>query len=75
MLAAVRRSKTEAKLSQRAAVEELIVEGPSAALEAIEACRADLAEAGGVAEFTLSEATILATTVRLAPSTDARTAH
>ena len=50
VLGAVRRAKTEAKLSQRAAVEELIVDGPRSALAAIEACRTDLAEAGGIAD-------------------------
>ena len=75
VLAAVRRAKTEAKLSQRAAVEELLVEGPSGALAAIEACRTDLADAGGVATFTFSEGPTLATTVRLAPSTDSTPAH
>ncbi len=75
VLAAVRRGKTEAKLSQRAAVEELVVHGPRSVLDAIEACRADLAEAGGIAEFSLSEAANLVTSVRLAPSTDARVAH
>jgi hypothetical protein len=54
VLAAVRRSKTEAKLSQRAAVEELTSRA-TVDLEAIEACRTDLAEAGGIAEFVLSE--------------------
>jgi valyl-tRNA synthetase len=75
VLAAVRRSKTEAKLSQRAAVEELAVQGPRSVLDAIEACRTDLAEAGGIAEFSLSENGQLVTAVRLAPSTDARAAH
>ena len=75
VLGAIRRTKTEAKLSQRAAVEELTVEGPSSALEAIEACRTDLSEAGGIAEFSLSEGPNLVTTVRLAPSTDAKVAH
>ncbi len=75
VLGALRRSKTEAKLSQRAAVEELAVAGPRSALEAIEACRTDLAEAGGIAEFALSEGPTLVTTVRLAPSTDVKVAH
>jgi len=75
VLAAVRRAKTEAKLSQRAAVEELIVEGPADALAAIEACRADLAEAGGITTFTLSQRPALSTTVRLTPSTDSTVAH
>jgi valyl-tRNA synthetase len=75
VLASVRRAKTEAKLSQRAAVEELIVDGPPQALAAVEACRADLAEAGGIAEFTLSAGDVLLTAVRLAPSTSAGAAH
>ncbi|MEY2400341.1 MAG: valyl-tRNA synthetase [Ilumatobacteraceae bacterium] len=75
VLAAVRRAKTEAKLSQRAAVDELIVEGPPTALRAIEEGRSDLAEAGAIAQFTLSEGPVLRTTVRLAPSTDVKTAH
>jgi valyl-tRNA synthetase len=75
VLAAVRRAKTVAKLSQRSAVEELIVEGPADALAAIEACRADLAEAGGITTFTLSQGPALSTTVRLTPSTDSTVAH
>ena len=75
VLAAVRRAKTEAKLSQRATVEELVVDGPPTALAAIEACRTDLAEAGSVTQFTLSEGDSLLTAVRLAPSTDARPAN
>jgi valyl-tRNA synthetase len=75
VLGVVRRAKTEAKLSQRATVDELTLEGPSEVLTAIEACRTDLAEAGGITLFTLSEGANLATTVRLAPSTDARTAN
>jgi valyl-tRNA synthetase len=75
VLAAVRRAKTEAKLSQRATVEELVVDGPPTALAAIEACRTDLAEAGSVARFALSPGDTLLTAVRLAPSTDARPAH
>ena len=38
-------------------------------------CRSDLAEAGGIVLFTLSEAANLQTTVRLAPSTDVQPAH
>ncbi len=75
VLGAVRRAKTEAKLSQRATVDELIVDGPTTALAAIEACRSDLAEAGGIAQFTLSSSETLLTAVRLAPSTDAKVAH
>ena len=75
VLGAIRRAKTEAKLSQRAGVEELIVDGPPHALAAIEACRADLAEAGGVTEFTMSTGDALLIAVRLTPSTNAEVAH
>jgi valyl-tRNA synthetase len=75
VLAGVRRAKTEAKLSQRATVDELIVAGPATALAAVEACRTDLAEAGGISEFSLSDAPTLAMTVRLTPSTDVSAAH
>ncbi|HEY7627768.1 MAG TPA: valine--tRNA ligase, partial [Ilumatobacteraceae bacterium] len=75
VLATIRRAKTEAKLSQRAAVEELIVDAPPAVLASLEACRADLLEAGGVGTFTLSSGETLMTAVRLAPSTEDRTAN
>jgi valyl-tRNA synthetase len=75
VLGAIRRAKTEAKLSQRAAVEELIIDGPAHALEAIEACRADLAEAGGVGQFTMAPGDALLIAVRLTPSTNAEVAH
>jgi valyl-tRNA synthetase len=72
VLGVVRRAKTEAKLSQRAAVEALTVEGPRVALDAIAACRADLAEAGAIAAFELSEGDTLLASVRLSPSTDSQ---
>jgi valyl-tRNA synthetase len=75
VLGTIRRAKTEAKLSQRAGVEELIVDGPANALAAIEACRDDLAEAGGIETFTLSPGDDLLTAVRLAPSTEVKTAN
>jgi valyl-tRNA synthetase len=75
VLATVRRAKTESKLSQRATVDELAVHGPRAALAAIEACRDDLAEAGGINRFALSDGPTLLTEVRLSPSTDVKTAH
>ncbi len=75
VLAAVRRAKTEAKLSQRATVGELIIDGPSRALAAIEACRADLAEAGGIVDFMMSPGDTLLIAVVLTPSTDAEAAH
>ncbi len=79
VLAAVRRAKTESKLSQRATVDEMVVEAPPAALAAVEATRSDLSEAGGIAEFTLRDGATLRTEVRLTPSssgpTDVKTAQ
>ncbi|MEY2445776.1 MAG: valyl-tRNA synthetase, partial [Ilumatobacteraceae bacterium] len=75
VLAAVRRAKTEAKLSQRAPVEALIIDGPPHALAAIEACRADLAEAGGIARLAMSPGDTLLVSVRLTPSTNSEAAH
>jgi valyl-tRNA synthetase len=75
VLAAVRRAKTEAKLSQRATVDEIVVSGPPTALAAVDSCRSDLAEAGGITEFMLVEAATLATAIRLTPSTEPTAAH
>jgi len=49
VLARVRRSKTEAKVSQRAAVELLVVRGPEALLAQVRLGLADLRDAGSVA--------------------------
>ena len=68
VLAIVRRAKTEAKLSQRASVDELLVSGPPEAVAAIEACRNDLAEAGGIKEFKISDGATLVAGVRLTPA-------
>ena len=68
VLALVRRAKTEAKLSQRATVDELIVTGPPEALAAIEACRNDLSEAGGIKEFIVADGPALVAEVRLTPA-------
>ena len=56
MLASVRRAKTEAKLSQRAAVATLDVLGPLGWIAAVEACRDDLVEALTITTLTVSEA-------------------
>jgi valyl-tRNA synthetase len=68
VLAIVRRAKTEAKLSQRASVDELLVSGPPEAVAAVEACRNDLAEAGGIKELKVSEGAALVAEVRLTPA-------
>ena len=56
VLGAIRRAKTEAKVSQRAAVETLGVTAPAALLEGLGVGIADLAEAGSVREFLLQPA-------------------
>ena len=55
VLGRVRRAKTEAKLSQRAGVERLVVRGPASALAAIAAAEADLRDVGSVAAIELVE--------------------
>jgi valyl-tRNA synthetase len=55
VLAHVRRAKTEAKVSQRAAVEQLTVTGPPAFLAALRAGADDLGDAQGVRELVLHE--------------------
>ena len=56
MLGRVRRVKTEAKVSQRAAVATLDVRGPQAWIASVGASRYDLAEALTVTTMTLAEA-------------------
>ena len=67
VMAAIRRAKTEAKSSQKAAVSLAVVSGPSDVLGMVHAAQADLRDAGTVAEFQWVEADVLATDVRLAP--------
>ena len=69
VLAQVRRAKTEAKVSQKNAVESAVVTAPSASLAAFEAARADLSEAGSVRAWTTIDATDgpITVTVTLAP--------
>jgi valyl-tRNA synthetase len=69
VLAQVRRAKTEAKVSQRAAVERVEVRGPAAALAAVEVGRADLVDAGSIAVVELVEGSgELAVAVSLTPT-------
>jgi valyl-tRNA synthetase len=56
VLALVRRAKTEAKVSQRAAVATLELAGPAEWLAAIDAARADLVETLTVADLVIAEA-------------------
>jgi valyl-tRNA synthetase len=66
VLTRVRRAKTEAKRSQRAAVESLLVTVPAAALGALEAGRADLVDAGSIRSLSMVEGEALDVVVTLA---------
>ncbi len=66
VLASVRRAKTEAKVSQRAAVATLVVGGPADWLAAVEAARDDLTEALSVTTLTLDRADDVSITATLA---------
>ena len=68
VLAAVRRAKTEAKVSQRAEVASLVVQGTDAAIAAVSGAMTDLVFAGSILGHTLSGgASELVTSVTLAP--------
>ncbi|CAB4544268.1 MAG: valine--tRNA ligase [Actinobacteria bacterium] len=67
VLAQVRRAKTEAKVSQRAAIESLVVRGPAAARTAVEAALADLRDAGSIDSVVFEDADQLGCAVTLAP--------
>jgi valyl-tRNA synthetase len=66
VLGAVRRAKTTEKRSMRAKVALLTVAGPRAVLDAVEAARGDLVDAGGVEDLVLEEAETLLVSVTLA---------
>ena len=66
----VRRAKTEAKQSQKAAVELLVVTAPAAQHASITAGASDLADAGSVAEMTLVDGQQMSCEVTLAPVAD-----
>jgi valyl-tRNA synthetase len=66
VLEAVRRAKSGAKASQRAAVARCAVVAPRAALDALRAAHGDLCAAGGIEELALSEGDELAVEVTLA---------
>jgi valyl-tRNA synthetase len=69
VLAAVRRAKTEAKVSQRAEVSELVVTGPDSATTAVRAAMVDLRFAGSVLNHTINETgSEIVTSVTLAPT-------
>ena len=69
VLGLVRRTKTEAKVSQRAQVASLRVTVPAATLGALEAGRADLLEAGSIQHVDIVAGDTVGCVVELAPST------
>jgi valyl-tRNA synthetase len=66
VLEAIRRAKSTAKVSQRAGVSLCAVSGPSVLLDVVRAGEEDLAKAGGVREWHLSESSDVTITVTLA---------
>lgn len=68
MLAAIRRAKTEAKASQKAAVSLAVVSGPADVLALVRAAQVDLSDAGSVAELQWADADTLSVAVTLAPA-------
>jgi valyl-tRNA synthetase len=69
VLGLVRRTKTEAKVSQRAQVASLRVTVPAAARGAFDAGRADLLEAGSIMHVEIEAGDVVGCDVELAPST------
>jgi valyl-tRNA synthetase len=67
VLAQVRRAKTEAKVSQRAAVDTLVVYAPDAAREAIDGALADLRDAGSITTVVFEPGDQITCEVTLAP--------
>ncbi len=66
VLTQVRRAKTEAKRSQRAAVASLVVTAPQALHAAIDAGRADLVDAGSIRALEVVDGETVSTVVTLA---------
>jgi valyl-tRNA synthetase len=65
VLTQVRRAKTEAKRSQRAGVESLVVAAPGSLHAAIESGRSDLVDAGSIRNLTIVDGDAVTTTVTL----------
>jgi len=66
VLSLVRRAKTEAKVSQKAAVETLVVTASDSEVAALSAAQDDLANAGSIAQFTFKVGSPLACEIELA---------
>jgi valyl-tRNA synthetase len=64
----VRRTKTEAKVSQRAAVTSVAVTGPSALIDAVNACRDDLMKTGSIVDLVVGVGDAVTVDVVLAPA-------
>jgi valyl-tRNA synthetase len=67
VLSEIRRTKTEAKVSQRAKVSSVVVSCDASRRAAVDESRSDLVKAGSVADFSIVEATELGVSVTLAP--------
>jgi valyl-tRNA synthetase len=65
VLAAVRRAKTEAKLSPKSPVDVVRVSGPPAFIAAVRAASADLCDAGNVARLEWADAPDVTVSVEL----------
>ena len=70
VLAAIRRAKTEAKVSQKAVVSLLVVTAPTATQSLLVAAEGDLRDAGSVETVRYETGDNLACTVELAPVTE-----
>jgi valyl-tRNA synthetase len=68
VLSEIRRCKTEAKVSQRAAVSHVVVACDDARAAAITQARVDLVNAGNVVDFAITAGDSLTVTVTLAPA-------
>ncbi|MGD0054410.1 MAG: valine--tRNA ligase [Acidimicrobiales bacterium] len=68
VLEAIRREKSTAKVSQRAAVSLVQVQGPPALLDAVRSVEGDLGASGTVHEWRYDEAHDVSVTVTLAPT-------
>jgi valyl-tRNA synthetase len=68
VLARVRRTKTEAKVSQRAAVTSVAVTGPGALIDAVNACRDDLMKTGSIVDLVVGVGDAVTVDVVLAPA-------
>ncbi|HJR24197.1 MAG TPA: hypothetical protein VJ804_01905, partial [Acidimicrobiales bacterium] len=67
VLGEIRRAKSEAKRSMRAAVDRVVVAAPADRLAALAPALDDVRAAGVVQELEVTEAEVLGVTVELAP--------